>query len=147
MLKNELLWRLLGGVATLPFLMVFGIWTPRDAQEAPRGAQRSPEPPQVPTFDDFGSILGGICCDFGYFWVVQGVPKTENLKPKTSHPKSRAPNPTPKLQKKSIPKFGQHSPSDQATKVNIKLLGSIPPAFEECQGACRYLLLPEYHES
>ena len=50
-----------------------------------------------------------------------------------------------RLKSARVSKLGQHSPSDSATKVNIKIWTAFRPAFQKCQGANRYLTLPEYH--
>ena len=102
---------------------------------------------------DFGPILGRFWVDFEVIFATVGwsreypEPKTSNLTPKTRHPKLGAQNPTPKLQKGPDQNLGSIPPVPKPQKSISKLWAAFPPALEECQGACRYLLLPEYHES
>ena len=88
MLKNYLLWHLLGGVGLLTFLMVFGIRPPSGAQDASRGSPGVPRAIPSTNFLWFWVDLGWILMWFG---LLLGVPGSAQAI-------------------KWISKFGQHSP-------------------------------------
>ena len=139
MLKNDLLWHLLGGGPPSHFFDVFWHpapkWCPRGLQGEPRGAQSHSKYQFLMIFDRFGM-------DFDVIWVILGC--SRECPSHKMNVKIWAACPL-RLKTARVSKFGQHSPSDSATKVNIKIWTAFRPAFQKCQGANRYLTLPEYH--
>ena len=122
-----------GGVHQVTFFMVFGVGAPSGAQEASRGSPGVPRVIPSTNFDDLLSIWGGFWCDFGSFWCPS---HNMNIKIWVAF--------SLRLKSARVSKFGQHSPSASShKKVNTKIPPP-PPAFEKCQGACSFLILPEY---
>ena len=139
MLKNDLLWHPWKGVLLLTFLMFLGIRPPSGAQEASRGSPGVPTAtPSTICFVIFCRFLvdfDEICTTFG---CSRKCPSHRmNVKIWAAFPL--------RLKCTRVSKFGQHSPSDSATKMHIKIWTAFRPAFQKCQGANRYLTLPEYH--
>ena len=100
-------------------------WCPRGLQGEPRGAQSHSK-------YQFLMIFGRLGMDFDVIWATfecsRECPSHKmNVKIWAAFPL--------RLKSARVPKFGQHSPSDSATKVNIKVLDSIPSCFSKVPGS------------
>ena len=115
MLKNDLLWHLLGGGPPAHFFDGFWHpapkWCPRCLQGEPRGAQSHSK-------YNFLMILGRFGMDFDVIWATFGYSREC-----PSHKINVNIWATFPLRWKSarVSKFRQHSPRASTTKVNIKI--------------------------
>ena len=118
-----------------------GFWPP-GPKRCPRGLQGEPRGAQSHPKCQLLVILGRFLVDFDVIFTTFGCSREcpgHKMNTKIWAAFSL------RLKSARVPKFGQHSPSAPATKVNIKIWTAFRPAFQKCQGANRYLTLPEYH--